>query len=126
MAMHPPFFRLVNVPTVQAVFGANPMAVFEFGKADEDVIKANGGVYATFQTVNGFPENNLSDRPTMDDWTIQVDVFGRTSEEAELGAKVLRDAVELDAHVSRFLPQGKDEPTKKYRYSFDVDFLTAR
>ncbi|STV76391.1 Uncharacterised protein [Klebsiella michiganensis] len=38
----------------------------------------------------------------------------------------LRDAIEGKAYISRWGEQSRNDSTMKYRYSFDVDWITTR
>jgi hypothetical protein len=82
--------------------------------------------YAVFQTAYGSPENSLGDVPDMDMWGIQIDIYGRTAEEAHEVAKALRDAVEVVAYITRWSGEDTDPVTKKPHYQFDVDWYQAR
>ena len=41
-------------------------------------------------------------------------------------AAALRDAIEPHAHITRWGGSSRDEKTKRYRYSFDVDWHVQR
>ena len=83
--------------------------------------------YAVWQNVGGEPENYLSQNPDIDRYSIQVDVYGDTDEDAFL---LWREhcAMSFSARLTftRWDAQGRDTVTLKYRYSFDVDWLVSR
>lgn len=106
---------------VQAVLGIPPR-FYSFGEAPSPVTKP----YATWQTVNGSPENLLSGRPTDDDYTNQVDVYGDTPKQAKAAAKALVRAFELSGYITSWNLDGRDVPTKLWRISFNVEFITPR
>jgi hypothetical protein len=41
-------------------------------------------------------------------------------------ARALRDAIEGKAYITRWGEQSRDPETMRYRYSFDVDWITTR
>lgn len=128
--MNPPFFQIVNVPAVQAIFGTKPLRVWPFGEAPEKETRP----YAVFQTVSGSPENYLNEVPDVDNWTVQVDVYAEAEEGKQAdaialvsnGARVLRDALEPVAYITAWRGCTRESGTRFYRYSFDVSFVTPR
>lgn len=128
--MNPPFFQIVNVPAVQAIFGAKPLRVWTFGEAPEKETRP----YAVFQTIAGTPENYINQVPDVDSWTVQVDVYSEAVEGKQAdaialvtnGARVLRDALEPVAHITSWRGCSREAGTRLYRYSFDVAFVTDR
>lgn len=120
--MFPPFFDTVKGSTaVKAAFGNSPR-IFPHGMADQNTVAP----YCTFQIITGSPENFLHDRPDVDAFTLQVDVYAKTAQAASDGAKAIRDAVEGVAYITAWRGQFKDPDTTLFRYSFDVDWLTPR
>lgn len=121
--MYPPLFAIVSIDgTVQGIFGTNPVRVFPFGGAPERVKLP----YAVWQIVGGTPENYVSNSPDLDTYLVQVDVYGDSANSAQSGAEALRDAIEPNAHIVSWRGASKDNETKHYRYSFDINFLTKR
>lgn len=128
--MNPPFFQIVNVPGVQAIFGSHPLRVWLFGEAPEKEARP----YATFQTIGGVPENYINQVPDSDNWDVQVDVYTEAEEGKQAdaialvvnGAKALRDAIEPFAHITAWRGCSREVGTRFYRYSFDVSFVTER
>lgn len=130
--MNPPFFQVINVPAVRAVFGTNPTRVWPFGDAPDE--NPPRQVYAVFQTISGNPEQYINQVPDSDDWLVQVDVYvesatGRSDEAIDLvtnGARVLRDAIEPVAYITAWRTATREPGTRLYRYGFDVAFVTSR
>ena len=121
--MYPPIFTIVSADvTVQALFGNDTIRVFPFGDAPDKVTLP----YAVWQTFGGEPENYITNAPDMDTFLVQIDVYGTTATEAREAAEALRDAIEPHAHITSWRGESKDPKTRRYRYSFDVDFITAR
>lgn len=123
--MHAPFFEIVSVnPGVVAIFGSNPVRVYPFGLAPQNTTVT----YAVFQQISGSPYNNISTRPNIDIYSIQVDVYAGTAKDVRLGAAALRDAIEIGnhGHVTSLRDGGKDVETDRYRYSLDIDFHVNR
>lgn len=121
--MYPPIFQVCSASAaVKALIGTNPVRLYPFDEAPQGVIYP----YVVWQMVNGSPENYLGDRPDIDGYTTQVDVYADSATAARNVAKALRDAIEPAAYITAWRGESKDEATKKYRYSFDVDWLTPR
>ncbi len=121
--MYPSIFSLVsNDHDVQTSFGTNPVRVFPFGSAPEKTILP----YSVWQIIGGTPENYIGNSPDMDTFLIQIDVYARTAVSARNGAEALRDAIEPHAHITAWRGESKDASTLHYRYSFDINFFTAR
>lgn len=122
MAMYPPFFDTVkDVAAVKSIFGNSPR-IYPHGMADQNTAKP----YCVFQIITGTPENFLWARPDMDSYTLQVDVYAKTPEQAADGAEAIRDAVETVSYITAWRGQFKDPDTTLFRYSFDIDWLTPR
>lgn len=122
--MTPPIFQVCSQATgVTALLGAGAnLRLYSFGEAPQDVAKP----YAVWQLVNGEPENYLAGRPDADGFTLQVDVYGTTSTSVRQVRDAIRDAIELDAYVTRWGGEARDSTTKNYRSSFDVDWWVQR
>lgn len=121
--MTPPIFDLVAASAAAtALLGSNPTRFFLFGEASQGTAKP----YAVWQTVYGNPENKLAGIPGEDRWGIQVDAYADTAASARNVAKALRDALEPEAYVTAWNGEFREPDTKLYRYSFTVEFMTAR
>ncbi|AYN10198.1 DUF3168 domain-containing protein [Pseudomonas putida] len=122
--MTPPIVQAcLNSPAVTALLGVGTgMRLYSFGEAEQDVAKP----YAVWQIVNGTPDNYLAGRPDLDGFTLQVDVYATTGDSARKVRDAIRDAVELEAYVTRWGVEGRDPETKNYRASFDVDWMVHR
>lgn len=121
--MFPPIFQVCSADAgVKASLGNSPVRLYPFGEAPDGVLKP----YAVWQTLGGSPENYISQRPDIDMFSLQVDVYADTSTAARNAAKALRDAIEPSAHITRWNGEERDTETKNYRVSFDVDWWTPR
>lgn len=127
--MYPPIFEAVNVPSVRALLktGTGPLRFYLFGMAPQGVAYP----YAVWRQVYGAPENYLGDRPDIDGFTTQIDVYaadvpGQRSESARAVAKALRDAIEGHAHITAWRGDSRDPDTKSYVFTFEADWLTPR
>lgn len=107
---------------VNSLIGGESLRLYPFGQQDDAVIYP----YAVWQNISGLPENYLGQRPDADSFTLQVDVYADTPDEAIAVAAALRDAIEPHAYVTRWGDQTRDNETKRYRYSFDVDWIVPR
>ncbi|WBM34147.1 DUF3168 domain-containing protein [Pseudomonas sp. NY11382] len=122
--MTPPIVQAcLQSSAVTALLGSGTaMRFYSFGEAEQGVAKP----YAVWQVVSGSPENYLAGRPDADSITLQVDVYADTGEAARKVRDAIRDAIELDAYVTRWGVEGRDPETKNYRASFDVDWWVSR
>lgn len=121
--MYPPIFATCAGNTaVTDLLGAAPTRLFPFGEAPENVALP----YATWQGIGGQPENFLGDRPDMDSFSIQVDVYANNDVTAYATAEALRNAIEGHAYVTAWRGDGRDPDTNHYRYSFDVEWHVSR
>lgn len=121
--MYPPIFAVCAADAaVLALLGSAPVRLYPFGEAPQGVALP----YAVWQTVNGSPENYLGGRPDMDQFTLQVDVYGSGIDSVRNAASALRYAIEPVAHIVSYGGEGRDPDTKNYRYSFTVDWWVNR
>lgn len=107
---------------VNSLIGGDTLRLYPFGLQDDNVIYP----YAVWQNITGSPENYLAQRPDADFFTLQVDAYADTVDEVIAVATALRDAIEPHAHITRWGGQERDPETKRYRYSFDVDWIVNR
>ncbi|WP_293649722.1 DUF3168 domain-containing protein [uncultured Pantoea sp.] len=107
---------------VNRLIGGETLRLYPFGMQEDNVVYP----YAVWQNVSGEPENYLAQRPDADSFTLQVDAYANTPDEVIEVAAALRDAIEPHAYISRWGSQEIDVKTKRYRYSFDVDWIVPR
>lgn len=121
--MYPPVFAtLAATPAVTALIGTSPVRCYPAGEAPQGVVSP----YVTWQVIAGSPENYLSGSPDTDIFACQLDVWGATLSSVHSVAEAVRDALEAVAYVVAWRGETKDAETNRYRYSFDVEFLTPR
>lgn len=125
--MYPPLFSTLfaDSPT-KAMFGSAPLRAYAFGDAPAKGATGYLVPYAVFQTVFGSPENYLGQRPDLDAWRVQVDVYAVSPTAARNGAEAIRNALEGVAYVVAYNLETRDKSTQLFRYSFDVSFQTSR
>jgi len=118
----PPLFELAAASDdVKTIFG-NPPRIFPFGEAPPNVTRP----YAAWQTIFGSPENYLGQRPDMDSYSVQVDVYGKTADSCRSAVTALRDALEGSAHITAWNGEGREQETRDYRSGFTVEFVENR
>ena len=125
--MYPPIFVIASADAaVKALLGTgtanDPLRLYLFGEAPQKVVLP----YAVWQTVGGAPENYLNMRPDADNFSVQVDVYGKTPSSIRAVVKALNDALENKAYITRWGSESFDEKTTHYRSNFDVEFITQR
>lgn len=125
--MTPPIFAAVNVPAVQALLktGSGPLRFYLFGMAPQDVAYP----YAVWRQISGTPENYIGDRPDVDTFTLQVEVYANPAQGTEVArqvAQALSYAIEGHAYVTAWLGESIDPDTKNPTSKFQTDWLTNR
>lgn len=121
--MIPPIFSLCAADAgVTALLGNSPVRLFPFGEADLNTARP----YAVWQTISGFPDNLLAESPEVDFYSVQVDVYGASSDQVLDVAEALRDAIERDAYVTSWNSTSRDSETEDYRFTFSADFIVER
>lgn len=121
--MDTPFYRVCKAdPTVRALMGGAEPRVYPFGSSPQDGVKP----YAVYQWVGGTPFNMLNCRPGADRASLQIDVYGLTQKSSTDCAEAIRYAVELQSYITSYRGTERDDATKLYRTSFDLDWLVDR
>lgn len=121
--MFPPIYDALKANSgVTAIFGSPKPRIEPQGEAPQNVEKP----YATMQLVGGAPENYLESRANIDNARVQFDVYAATASAARSGASAIRTALEGMGYVVSFNTDGRDPDTNNARYSFDMEFYTAR
>lgn len=121
--MTAPIFAICAAASgVTSLMGTGPVRLYPFGEAPEGVQLP----YAVWQQIGGAPENLLGERPELDTYSLQVDVYAATGSSARAVTQALRDAIELHAYITRWGGESRDAETGRYRSSFDVDWLVPR
>lgn len=122
MMTAPIFSVLMQSPDVMQLLGPTILRFYDFANKPEKPTYP----YGTFQNYAGSPQMFLGTLPDVDTWSIQVDIFSKTSNEARTIAQAIRDAIEPHSYITRWGVQVQDDDTKSYRYSFDVDWMVLR
>lgn len=126
--MIPPIYPTVNVPAVQALLksGNGPLRFYAWGLAPQDVQKP----YAVWRQVFGAPENYLGQRPDIDLFTTQIDVYASDTKygasEAREIAMAISYAIEGAAYVTSWIGESRDPDTKNYVMTFQADWYVPR
>lgn len=121
--MDTPFFQVCKADaTVRSLLGGALPRIYPFGQAPQEVAKP----YVVYQWIGGSPFNMINCRPDADRASLQVDVYGLTTQSTTTVAKAIRNAIELDSYITGYRGDMRDEETKLYRTSFDVDWLVNR
>lgn len=123
--IYPKIFEMVHeLPEIMARFGRNPVRIYPFGYAPQDVSK--NGPYCVWQVIGGTPANTLSCAPQADDWSVQMDVYGPDVKLTREAAAVLVEALQGQVWVTNWRGESRDFETKLFRVSFDIQVLQNR
>jgi len=121
--MDVPFYTVCKAdPTVQSLLGGTSPRIYPFGQAPQNVTKP----YVVYQWIGGAPFNMLNCRPDADQASLQVDVYGLTTQSTTAVAKAIRYAIELDSYITSYRGDTREEDTLLYRTSFDMDWIVNR
>lgn len=121
--MDVPFYTTCKADAVvQTLLGGTAPRIYPFGQAPEGVAKP----YVVYQWIGGSPFNMMNCRSDADRASLQVDVYGITTQSTTTVAKAIRNAIELQSYITGYRGDMRDEETKLYRTSFDVDWLVNR
>jgi hypothetical protein len=123
--MYPPLYATCAADSgVQAVLTdtSGLLRLYPFGEAPQQHERP----YAVWQTVYGEPYNSLSCPPDVDQFGVQIDVYGPTADSVRTVAAALRAAIEPHAYIVRFNGETRESATRAYRYSFDVEWQIYR
>lgn len=102
--------------------GTQPLRVFPWGEAPQNVATP----YVTYAVVNGQPANLIDQKPLEDTMIVQIDVWGRTVEEASELMDVVSAVLEDNGHMTSFDTAERDPGTKLYRGRMDFDIIKVR
>lgn len=124
--MYPPVYPTVAASSACVALlktGTGPIRFYQFG-FNED--QPQTYPYAVWQRSGGQPENYVNQTPDMDGFTLQIDVYAKSADQARTVAAALRDALEPVSYITAWLGESRDPDTKNYRFSFLNDWLTER
>lgn len=124
--MFPPIFPTIAASSsVKALIGSNPVRFYQFGM---NTTQPQVYPYAVWQRVFGQPNNFLGDVPDSDNYTVQVDVYAKSANEARNVALALRDALEqpLTSYITNWLGESIDPDIGNYRFTFQNEWIVAR
>jgi hypothetical protein len=76
--------------------------------------------------VSGVPENTLSETPSIERDTVQLDIYTAGEAECKAVALACRDQLEIVTHMTAWRSSGRDEETRRYRISMDFDWWLPR
>jgi hypothetical protein len=121
--MLPPIYNLLRASSavVRAV-GAN---IYRHGRAPQETSKP----YVTWFQVNAAPENTLSELPSKDRATVQIDVWcgARDGDKVvEQIATDVRNALEPYAHMTGQPVDERESSTGLWRLALQFDFFVDR
>lgn len=121
--MNVPFYQVCKAdPTVLSLLGSPEPRIYPFGTSPQEGTKP----YAVYQWVGGEPFNMVNCRPDVDRVSLQIDVYAPSQAASTAIAKAIRYAVELQSYVTSYRGNMRDDETKLYRTSFDLDWLVKR
>ena len=122
MSILPPVFRFLNVPSVTAFVGANPVRIYRHGSAPQDTPRP----YITWFSVAGQPYDQISGAPCGDFDSVQIDCWSMDDIQVESMATAVRDALDSGGIANRLIVDNRETDTKLYRIGIAADFIRNR
>lgn len=125
--MFPNLFPLLRSDSrVTDIIGSSPVRAYKHGDAPQAV----AAPYVTWFVVSGTPENQLSGRPPVDAFQVQVDCWSDNTGTGVAGIETLaaavRDAIEERWHMVSSPSFSRDPQTMRYRASMTFAVWQAR
>lgn len=120
--MYPPLFDVISDSSEVRLLIGPDVRCYPFGEAPQGVLLP----YVVWQISGGSPENFLGNRPDVDSFSIQIDVYANNAADARSVTTALVDAIEPVAYVVSWNIEGRDPETKRYRKGFNVDWFVHR
>lgn len=118
--MLPPIYStLTAASAVTAIVGDR---IYPHGEAPQGALHP----YVTWQTISGVPQITLSDAPDIDQISIQIDCWHRSSTGIVQLASAVRQAIEVQAHVTNAVMSGREPDTRLYRAMIELDYWLDR
>lgn len=121
--MNPYLFPPLKASTaVKDLLGYDPLRVYPWGRAPENVVKP----YAVYGVYNANPENYLGTKPDIDNKGTQIDLYGETAASVNDVFVAVRDVLEVDNYMTSFSTPDLDEDTNLYHARMEFDFWDER
>lgn len=120
--MHGPFYEVCRQDPQVLLWLGDPPRIFPFGEA----MQGTPAPYVVWSEIGGRPQNCLAGRPDIDDYRLQIDVYGDDAANVRAIRDVIIHAVELDCHVTGFNGEFRDRDTREYRSSFNLNWFVNR
>lgn len=118
----PDIFGLLKASSaVTAILGATPK-VFRHGFAPQSTVAP----YVVWLVITGAPENNLSDVPSIDRLTLQIDCYHAADGGVETLAQAVRDALEPHMCLTGIPVDDREPDTGLFRMALQFDVWHSR
>lgn len=124
--MYPPIYSAIAASAACKALlkaGQGELRFYQFGRAPQPVVKP----YAVWQRVFGSPFEYLGNVPDMDSFTIQVDIYATSADQARAVALAVRNAIQYPHSGNmNFLGESRDPDTGNHRVTMQSDWLVER
>lgn len=118
--MLPPVYATLYADSAtEAIVGDR---IYPHADAPENVTRP----YVTWFQLNADPENSLSELPSIDRCTLQIDCWHPEASGVKSLALAVRDAIEPLCHITGAPVDGRDPDTRMYRYAWQADWWLPR
>lgn len=128
--MLPLVFQVLNVASVRALVGTNPVRIYRHGSAPQGVAPP----YITWFEVAGQPYDQISGAPCGDLDSVQIDCWAGNGDpsgndgdtQVETVAAAVRDALDTAGIANRLVVNQRDPDTKRFHIGLEADFISSR
>lgn len=117
--MLPPVFAALSASV--EVTGLIGTRAYRHGSAPQDVASP----YVTWSVPGGTAENAF-DGACADVMRVQIDCWSASDDQVEALASAVRAAIEPHAHLVAYVADERDSETKKFRISYQYDWIVKR
>lgn len=120
--MYPAIFPIIAAnKDVTDLIGTDPVRFFPFDEAPQNVKTP----YVVHQLAGGVPYNTLR-IPSVDRFSLQIDVYAKDQAEALAIAEAVIYAIQDYSYITGYNLNEREEETKLWRYSFNADWSVYR
>lgn len=119
--MLPPIWQ--RLQAVPALVNIVQERIYRHGNVPQDSATAP---YIAWALVGAEPANTLSELPSRDRQSVQIDIYSADDAQVEQIATLVRDAIEPVAHMLGVIIDSRETDTKLYRMSLQFDWWLIR
>lgn len=121
--MNPTLFTLLkDDPTIQALFGTDPVRIFPWGRAPQKAQLP----YAVYSVYNATTQNYTDRVPDIDAKGTQINIYAANANVLQSCFEAVRDVLEPHGHMTSYATPDLDADTDLYSCRMEFDFWDDR